>query len=109
MKNKVFLLIILSLSLLVVGCKKENEEKETNSILEIVDETVINNLPCDTALEKFFSDSEYTYYFNCIKSNYVIVKYNDGSFEKVIDAINSDRIAIKDLDRFNINYYKEKK
>ncbi len=92
----------------VIDIKNGINNEVSDNILEIVDETVTNNLTCDTALEKFYTDNDYTYYFSCIKSDYVIVKYEDGTTEKVVDAINNNKITIKELDKYNINYYKEK-
>ena len=37
----------------------------------IVDRTKEEDISCDTALEKFYEDDGYEYYFGCIKSQYV--------------------------------------
>ena len=86
------------------ACSIAENKKE---IKEIIDLVARDNLSCDTALEKFYQDEKYTYSYNCIKSNYVIVKYNDGSEETVKDALQNNRITIQDLDRFNIKYIKD--
>jgi len=81
-----------------------NDNKE---ILEIVDVTkTIKNFVCADALEEFYKDEQYTYYFSCIKSSYVIVKYKDGSQITVVKALKNREISISDLDSYNINYYK---
>ena len=36
------------------------------------------NITCNTALEQFYEDKEYIYYFPCEKSKYVIVIYSNG-------------------------------
>lgn len=66
------------------------------------------NLPCDTALEKFYEDESNEYYFSVIKSQYVVA-YNDGSSEDIVTALNADRIIMADLDEFNIEYRIEPK
>ncbi len=79
------------------------------SINRITDETQNDSdFVCATALEEFYKDDTYTYYFSCAKSNYVKVIYDNGTMEKVTVALNAGRIKITDLDRFNIKYYKEK-
>lgn len=74
------------------------------NIKSIVD----NTETCDTAIEKFYEDSEYRYLFGCIKSQNVIVTYNDGTSENIKEALEKGKINISDLDRFNIKYTKEK-
>ena len=86
------------------ACSAKEGKKE---IEEIVDLVARDNLSCDEALEKFYQDENYTYSYSCIKSDNVIVKYNDGSEETVKDALQNNRITIQDLDKFNISYIKE--
>lgn len=78
-------------------------------IVKITDRTVIESLECADALEKFYEDSEYEYYFNCIKSEYIIVEYENGYKENVKSALESGNATLEDLKRFNISYFKEKK
>lgn len=78
-------------------------------IVKITDRTVIESLECADALEKFYEDSEYEYYFNCIKSEYIIVEYENGYKENVKSALQSGNATLEDLKRFNISYFKEKK
>ncbi len=85
-------------------CSIPENKKE---IKEIVDLVARDNLTCDTALEKFYQDENYTYSYSCIKNDKVIVKYNDGSEETVKEALENNKITIQDLDRFNIAYIKE--
>ena len=83
---------------------------EVLEVLEIQDSTKTNNqFICATALEKIFEDSENEYYFNCIKSQYITVKYSNGYEENIKSALTNGNIAIKDLDRFNIGYITQKK
>ena len=76
----------------------------------LVDETKkINDFACDEALDFFYEDDTYTYYWSCIKNKYMIVKYDDGSKELISDALKNKHIVIQDLDKFEIDYIKEKK
>ena len=58
------------------------------------------------ALEDFYSDDTYTYSFPTIRSDVVIVYYNDGTEQTVKDALAEGKIKISDLDRFGIKYNK---
>ena len=81
-----------------------------NDILEIVDKTKsIEGFTCDMMLEKFYEDSKYVYYYLCIMSDYVVVKYQNGSEETVKEALNNGTITISNLDEAGIKYYREEK
>ena len=58
------------------------------------------------ALEDFYSDDTYTYSFPTIRSDVVIVYYNDGTEQTVKDALAEGKIKISDLDRYGIKYNK---
>ena len=73
-------------------------------IVKIIDRTVTENLPCDTAFEKFYEDAENEYYFNCIKSDYIIVEYANGYKEDIKAALESGNATLADLKRYNIGY-----
>ena len=76
----------------------------------LVDETKkIKDFACDEALEGFYADNTYTYYWSCIKNKYMIVKYDDGSKELISEALENKHIDIQMLDKFNISYIKEEK
>ena len=77
---------------------------EVNKIVKITDRTVTENLPCDTAFEKFYEDAENEYYFNCIKSDYIIVEYENGDKENIKAALENGNATLDDLKRFNIGY-----
>ncbi len=87
------------------ACSVKESKKE---IKEIIDLVARDNLSCAEALEKFYQDENYTYSYNCIKSDKVIVKYNDNTQETVSQALKNANISIKDLDTYNIDYLKEK-
>ena len=108
MKNKI---IIISLSILTViaiifGVILLNK----NSILakekiQIIDATIT----CPQSLEKFYEDSKYTYYFNCIKSSSVFVKFPNGNKMLVVDALKENKVTIDELINAGLEVYKEKK
>lgn len=80
-------------------------EDKTKKISKIEDLMMTrNDLMCAQALETFYSDSEYEYYFNCMKSGMIIVTYEDGTEENVKEALNNGNITIEDLDKHNIGY-----
>ena len=71
----------------------------TNALVGIVDTTKdIKNFSCAEALEQFYEDEENKYYYSCIKSKYVIVKYQNGYEETVKSAFENGTNKIKDLD-----------
>lgn len=79
-------------------------------ILEIVDKSKeIEDFMCAEVLEEFFEDNTYSYYFSCMKSSYVVVKYENGFEESVEDALANKTIRIDDLDKYHIDYIKYKK
>ena len=72
---------------------------------EIRDRAKEENLPTDDALEMFYEDESNEYYFSSIKSQYVVVIYNDGISEDIVTALNAERVTIADLDEFGVEYY----
>ena len=78
-------------------------------IIDITDRTEEENISCDTAFEKFYEDQKNEYYFNVIKSKYIIVTYNNGDKEDIVTAISSGRATLKDLDDFGLKYHTTKK
>lgn len=90
---------------------KKNEDKEFNKeIASIQDETIgRTDLAFAQALEKFYEDENFEYFYSCIKSNYITVTYKDGTKETVKDALAKGHITIKDVDNYKIHYYKEAK
>lgn len=83
---------------------------QIGKVIEIVDTTKdIENFSCAEALEQFYEDENYRYFYSCIKSKYIIVKYENGYEETVANALKYGTINIEDLDTYNIKYYKEEK
>ena len=76
----------------------------------LVDETKeTKDFVCAEALENFYEDESYTYFWSCIKNKYMIVKYDDGSKELISDALKNNHIEIQILDKFDISYIKYEK
>ena len=82
---------------------KPTDKREIETIYDM---TKLDNISCDTAMELFWVDEEYTYYyFSCIKSKYIKVVYKDGTSEDIVSALSNGSATIADLDRFQIEYY----
>lgn len=78
-------------------------------ILEIVDKTKDINYTCAMALEKIYEDDTNEYYFSCIKSVDIIVKYVNGYEENVRVALSRGHISLQDLAVYDIGYITQKK
>lgn len=83
---------------------------EVGRIINIKDTTKdIEDFACAEALESFYEDEEYIYFWECIKDKYMLVEYESGYEEKVSDALKYKTITIEDLSSYNISYIKERK
>ncbi|MBR5453731.1 MAG: hypothetical protein IKV54_06610 [Clostridia bacterium] len=80
---------------------------EPKFIRDIVDLTENGDILTADALEGFYCDEKYYYYFPSIKSGYVTVYYKDGTEQNVKDALKDGKILISDLDYFSVGYYKD--
>ncbi len=89
------------------GIEKGNDQSDI-SVIGIIDRVEQEQLPCAEALEYFYDDSEYIYYFNCIKQDKILIEYSDGT-TKSFDEVFPYDITINDLDNYNIEYIKEEK
>ena len=81
----------------------------TRFIIEIRDRTEYEPLECAEATELFYEDETTYYWFNVIKSHYIMVTYNNGNSEDIVTALNARRATIADLDEFDIEYHTEPK
>ncbi len=88
---------------------EQQPDTQKVEVVEIIDIAERDNIFCDEALQGFYSDSEYAYYYSCIKSQYVIVKYSNGTEKTAEDALKAGDITIEDLDKYEIEYYKAEK
>ncbi len=77
-------------------------------VINIVDKVETEGIVCAEALDYFYDDSEYVYYFSCLKKDQIVVEYSDKTTKTFTEAFLKD-ITIEDLDKYNIEYIKEKK
>ena len=113
--NKRVLVIVFSILILVLiilfsveKIKYIDDSGEITSI-EIEDDTEI----CSEALEPFYEDEKYIYYFSCIKSNNVYAIINGKYKYLVKDLLNHNStkydITIEELEDAGLNFFKEEK
>ena len=111
--KKIIIILIPIICIIGVVFISENKYIDKNSQtfthLKIIDKTKEENITCNTALEQFYEDKEYIYYFPCEKSKYVIVIYSNGYQETVKSSLEYGDITIEDLERNNIEFIKQKK
>ena len=91
---------------------KDNNEiiKSNLEIESIQDETIgRTDLVFAQALEKFYEDDNYAYFYSCMKGSFITVTYTNGTKETVSEALKKGNITIQDVDNYNIHYYKEAK
>ncbi|MBQ8747321.1 MAG: hypothetical protein IJZ08_05570 [Clostridia bacterium] len=82
---------------------------EPKLIEDIIDHAESGEYATDEALEGFYSDEKYLYYFPSIRSQYVIVYFRDGTEMPIREALAAGTVKIHDLDWFGIQYYKEER
>lgn len=76
----------------------------------LIDKTKkIKNFVCAEALEIFFENKKYVYYWSCIKNKYMVVEYDNGLEEEISEALRKGNIDINILDKLGISYIKEAK
>ena len=68
-----------------------------------------NAYVCASSKEEFYRDENYIYYWGCIKSYEMLVKYDNGFVETIGEALKQGHINIQDLDKFEIEYIKEER
>lgn len=61
------------------------------------------------AVDLFYSDDEYDYFFPAMTKYAMKVYYSDGSIQSVKEAIDSGNITLADLDEFNVLYLRYSK
>ena len=102
--------IILVIGLVLISEKKYiNKNNQSFTHLKIIDKVKEENMTCDEALEQFYEDKEYIYYFPCIKSENVIVIYSNGYQETVETSLEYGDITIEDLEQNKIEFIKKRK
>ena len=108
-KNKKIIvpsLIILTIIIIIISIilviKNNNLEKNK---IEIIDATY----SCNKSKEKFYEDDKYIYYFPCVQSTSVFVKFSNGNKLLVTKALEDEKITIDELIKAGLNVYKEDK
>jgi len=107
------LVIIAAVSVLLSSCGKTQESPEPSGIrydgpayvIQITDKTVGSDIPTASALEEFYKDDKYTYYFPTIKSQHIECTLSDGSTMNIKEALEKGLVKLSDLDFYKINYY----
>lgn len=64
---------------------------------------------CASMKSEFYQDENYIYYWDCIKGQDMLVKYDNGFVETIDEALKQGHIVIQDLDKFELEYIKEEK
>lgn len=94
------LLFLCGLLFLFSGGNRLNKSE-----IEIIDATYM----CNNSLEKFYEDDKYTYFFPCVKSSSVYVKFNNGNKILVVDALEEKKVTIDELIDAGLKIYKKEK
>ncbi len=76
----------------------------TLHVVDIIDTTKQEQCDCAGTIEKFYEDELNEYYFDCIKSDYIMVMDNTGGTTGVVSALNEGFITIDSLDYYGIEY-----
>ena len=108
MKKKVMVIIIFGLALIIfiagiILLNKNNQIKKSS--IEIIDATYT----CSEALEKFYEDDKFVYYFPCVKSSSVFVKFPNNDKMLATTALNEGKVTIEELIKAGLEVHKEKK
>lgn len=90
--------------LLGIALSIRNQYLEKNRI-EIIDATYT----CASALEKFYEDDNYTYYFPCMQSSSVFVKFPNGTKLLVTKALEDKKVTIDQLIKAGLKVQKQEK
>ena len=108
MKKKYIIIIsILGVIITILGIillTKNNILKEKSKLV-IIDATY----SCTQVKEKFYEDDKHTYSFPCVKSNSIYVKLENGNKMLITDALNSEKVSIKELIDAGLEVYIEDK
>ncbi len=80
--------------------KKPIIKDQTTKDITVIDKSI--GQTCLQSIEYFFEDETYKYYFNCIKSNQVIVRVNNNEYT-LKEALQNKIVTIKELN--NAGYY----
>lgn len=80
-----------------------------NTIVFITDQTAALDMDFPDVIEIFFEDENGQYCFGNPISQYITVRYADGSEEDIKTALENGRAVMDDLDQFGIRYWTQSK
>ena len=99
----IVIFLIMVFSFLVI---KRNNDIDNSYSIEFIDESTT----CNEEQEKFYESDKYIYYFNCVKSDSVYVKFNGKDKYLLKDILNNNttkyRFTEEDLEHTNIGIIK---
>lgn len=99
----IFLIIVLAFIVI------KNNDTDNNYSIEFIDESTV----CKEEKEKFYENEKYIYYFNCLKSDKVYVRFNGKDKYLLKDILNNNttkyEITENDLEYPGIGIIKEPK
>lgn len=107
MKKKLIIIIsLVAIIAIVLGVflSVKNKNLEKNSI-KIIDATY----SCNQSREKFYEDDNYVYYFPCIKSTSIFIKFPNGNKILVVKALEENKVTIDELIKAGLEVIKEDK
>lgn len=117
MKRYFSFLLIFTLILAATACQSAPKATEAATtvpeetttaavkLVQIIDRTKDGEIATADALEPFFSDENFTYYFPSIMSDYVECVFSDGSVLKFTDALATGKATLADLTAGGILYW----
>lgn len=94
-------------------CSNESKEETvdlseipggTRFVVDIWDRTKEEQIACDQVLEKFWEDDVAEYYFECVKSQYIIVMDNTSGTVDLVTALSEELVTMETLDHYGIEY-----
>jgi len=94
-KKSIIIISVLGLIILIIGIILLNKNNiiKNKSKLQIIDATYV----CADAVEKFYEDDKYIYFFPCVKSDSVFVKFENGNKMLVVKALEEEKVTIDEL------------
>ena len=106
-KRVIIILSILAIIAIILGIIliKKNQELLHDKI-EILDATYAS---CLAPAEQFYEDDKYIYYFPCVKSNSVYVKFPNGNKLLVTKALEEEKVTIDELMDVGLDAIKNEK
>lgn len=107
MKKRIIIILpMIAIIFIIIGFILLNKNEEiAKEGIKILDATY----NCAPYQEKFYEDDEYIYSFECVKSNSVYVKFEDGSKMLVKTALEEKKVSIDKLIDAGLEVIKKEK